>query len=61
MGGVCNGDVSEQWVAFTGGSAASVAGTVPGWNAPLGSPGRAAAVDRLGLDTVLVADLPEPV
>jgi NAD-dependent dihydropyrimidine dehydrogenase PreA subunit len=53
-------DVPEQWAMFTGDNAAFFAEPLPGRAEPLVSPGGAAKLGRLGVDTPLVAGLPEP-
>jgi NAD-dependent dihydropyrimidine dehydrogenase PreA subunit len=52
-------DVPEQWTAFTDDNAAFFAEVLPGRTEPLGSPGGAAKLGRLGTDTPLVAAVGE--
>ncbi|MFI0350855.1 ferredoxin [Actinomadura sp. 9N407] len=53
-------DVPEQWSAYTGDNAAFFAETLPGRDGPLGSPGGATKLGRLGQDTPLVAAVRQP-
>jgi hypothetical protein len=51
-------DLPEQWSALTADNARFFAERPPGRDAPLNSPGGAAKLHRLGVDTVLVASYP---
>jgi NAD-dependent dihydropyrimidine dehydrogenase PreA subunit len=51
-------DVPQQWAVFTADNAAFFNETLPGRDAPLGSPGGAAKLGALGVDTPLVAGQP---
>ena len=53
-------DLPTQWTMFTADNAAFFNDTLPGREAPLGSPGGAAKLGALGVDTPLVAGLPVP-
>jgi NAD-dependent dihydropyrimidine dehydrogenase PreA subunit len=54
-------DVPQRWSAFTGDNAAFFAEPLPGRTEPLDTPGGAAKIGRLGVDTPLVAGIPEGV
>lgn len=51
-------DLPEEELAFLGDNAAFFSLTLPGRDEPLGDPGGAAKVGRVGSDTPLVAALP---
>ena len=51
-------DLPEQWSAFTADNARFFAEPLPGREAALGTPGGAAALGRLDVDTQLVAAYP---
>ncbi|HET7173878.1 MAG TPA: ferredoxin [Nocardioidaceae bacterium] len=51
-------DVPDQWTQFTADNAAFFAETLPGRSDPLGSPGGAAKLGTLGVDTPLVSGYP---
>jgi NAD-dependent dihydropyrimidine dehydrogenase PreA subunit len=53
-------DLPERWRDYTADNARFFAEPLSGRNAPLGSPGGAARVGPLGVDTDLVADHPAP-
>ncbi|HEV7930966.1 MAG TPA: ferredoxin [Actinomadura sp.] len=53
-------DLPQRWSAFTGDNAAFFTEVLPGRAEPLGQPGRAPKLGRLGADTPLVAALPQP-
>ncbi|KKK01516.1 ferredoxin [Micromonospora sp. HK10] len=53
-------DLPERWSVFTDDNARFFAEPLPGAAAPLGSPGGAAKVGRLAVDTPLVAGHPRP-
>ncbi len=53
-------DVPEQWSQFTADNAVFFTEPLPGREAPLASPGGAAKLGRLGVDTPLVAGHPHP-
>jgi NAD-dependent dihydropyrimidine dehydrogenase PreA subunit len=50
-------DLPEQWSAFTADNGRFFSETLPGRDAPLGSPGGATKVGPVGVDTPLVAGL----
>jgi NAD-dependent dihydropyrimidine dehydrogenase PreA subunit len=51
-------DLPERWSAFTADNTRFFAEPLPGRDAPLDSPGGAAKLGRLGVDTVLAAGYP---
>ena len=51
-------DLPEQWERFTADNARFFTEALPGADGPLDSPGGAARVGRVGVDTLLVADHP---
>lgn len=51
-------DVPDRWEAFTADNARFFSGTLPGLTMPLGSPGGAAKLGVLGVDTPLVTSYP---
>ena len=51
-------DVPTPWSAFTPDNARFFAEPLPGADAPLNSPGGAAKLGRLGVDTELMAGMP---
>ncbi len=51
-------DLPAQWAAYKEDNAAFFTDVLPGQDAPLDSPGGAAKLGPLGVDTPLVADLP---
>ncbi len=51
-------DVPEEWEAFTADNAKFFTDTLPGRSEPLGSPGGAAKLGPVGIDTVYVTELP---
>ena len=51
-------DVPAQWAPFTNDNARFFAEPLPGQSPPLNSPGGAAKLGRIGVDTPLVADYP---
>ena len=51
-------DLPEPWSAFTADNAQFFAEPLPGRDAPLDSPGGAAKLGRLGVDTELVSGYP---
>ena len=53
-------DLPERWSAFTADNARFFAESLPGRQASLDSPGGAAKLGRLGVDTALVASYPPP-
>jgi NAD-dependent dihydropyrimidine dehydrogenase PreA subunit len=50
-------DLPDPWAAYLADNAAFFSGTLAGRAAPLGSPGGAAKVGALGVDTTLVSSL----
>ncbi|MFZ5850476.1 MAG: ferredoxin [Actinomycetota bacterium] len=50
-------DLPEKWSIYAGDNAAFFTETLPGRDAPLGSPGGAGPLGPLGVDTPLVAGL----
>ncbi len=52
-------DVPEQWAEYTEGNARFFTDVLPGRDAPVGSPGGAARLGPLGVDTPLVAGHPK--
>jgi NAD-dependent dihydropyrimidine dehydrogenase PreA subunit len=53
-------DLPDRWQVYAEDNARFFAETLPGRDGPLGSPGGAAKVGDLGVDTALVASLPGP-
>lgn len=53
-------DVPAQWVGFTADNERFFADPLPGRDLPLGAPGGAMQLRRVGLDTALVAGYPPP-
>ena len=53
-------DLPEAWQPFLADNQAFFSRALPGQGAPLGSPGGAAQLGALGVDTPLVAGLPVP-
>jgi NAD-dependent dihydropyrimidine dehydrogenase PreA subunit len=53
-------DLPQKWTIFTADNAAFFNETLPGRDGPLGSPGGAARVGAVGVDTELVAGYPQP-
>ncbi|GFG76242.1 ferredoxin [Mycobacterium botniense] len=53
-------DLPEELQPYRADNAAFFYETLPGRDEPLGSPGGAAKLGRLGVDTPLVAGLPQP-
>jgi NAD-dependent dihydropyrimidine dehydrogenase PreA subunit len=51
-------DLPDEWKAYTEDNARFFAETLPGRSEPLGSPGGAAKVGAVGVDTPMVAALP---
>jgi NAD-dependent dihydropyrimidine dehydrogenase PreA subunit len=51
-------DLPEEWKAYTADNARFFSETLPGRSAPLGSPGGAAKVGVVGVDTPMVAGVP---
>ncbi len=51
-------DLPEKWAGYTGENMRFFAEPLPGRDQPLGSPGGAAALGRIGADTPFVAGLP---
>lgn len=53
-------DLPERWRGYAGDNAQFFSETLPGRDAPLDSPGGAAKLGDLGVDTPLVAGQPRP-
>ena len=53
-------DLPAQWSAFTADNARFFAESLPGRDTPLNSPGGAARLRQVGVDTDLVASYPPP-
>ena len=53
-------DLPQQWTMFTTDNATFFNDILPGRDSPLGSPGGAAKLGAVGIDTPLVAGLPVP-
>ena len=53
-------DLPQRWSVYTDDNAAFFTEVLPGRTEPLGSPGGASKLGRLGADTPLVAALAEP-
>ena len=51
-------DLPDEWKAYTADNARFFAEPLPGRSEPLGSPGGAAKVGKVGVDTPMVAGLP---
>jgi NAD-dependent dihydropyrimidine dehydrogenase PreA subunit len=51
-------DVPQKWSAYTADNAAFFTETLPGRDAPVGSPGGASKLGAVGVDTPLVAGVP---
>ena len=51
-------DLPDEWKAYTADNACFFAEALPGRSEPLGSPGGAAKVGAVGVDTPMVAGVP---
>ncbi|HEX5114617.1 MAG TPA: ferredoxin [Pseudonocardiaceae bacterium] len=53
-------DLPDRWSGYAQDNGRFFSETLPGHDGPLGSPGGAAKIGDLGVDTPLVAGLPQP-